>query len=86
MNRQDTSDLTSTPETLEPILHAVLEDADDTELMSLVTRAQALLKSRETERKRDAIARIKEIAKSHGLDVAIETGKRLRNNKPRKNR
>ena len=84
MNTHDTGNLTNPPKTTEPIHHPALEEADDTELRALISRAQDLLTARETERKRQAIARIKEIAKAHGLDVAIETGKRARNTKPRK--
>ena len=84
MNTHETSAVTNSLETVERVNHAALEHADDTELHALISRAQELLTARETERKREAIARIKEIAKAHGLDVAIETGKRRRNNKPLK--
>ena len=69
--------------TTQPIDTKALDQASDDTLHELISKAQALLTERENSRKREAIAKIKELAKAHGLDVAIEPkntkrGKRLR--------
>jgi hypothetical protein len=61
----------TTPTTL-PIDPGTLDQASDDALQELISKAQALLADRENNRKREAIAKIKELAKAHGLDVAIE--------------
>lgn len=58
--------------TTQPIDPGMLDRASDDALQELISKAQALLAERESNRKREAIARIKELAKAHGLDVAIE--------------
>lgn len=55
-----------------------LKTASDEELRKIISEANALLDARETDRKRDAIAKIKALAKEHGLDIAIERQKRKR--------
>lgn len=57
--------------TQQPIDTKVLDQASDEALQQLISKAQALLAERENSRKREAIAKIKELAKAHGLDVAI---------------
>ena len=58
--------------TTQPIDPGMLDRASDDALQELISKAQALLAERENNRKREAIAKIKELAKAHGLDVAIE--------------
>lgn len=58
--------------TAQPIDPGMLDRASDDALQELISKAQALLTKRENNRKREAIAKIKELAKAHGLDVAIE--------------
>lgn len=58
--------------TPQPIDPGMLDQASDDALQELISKAQALLAERENNRKREAIAKIKELAKAHGLDVAIE--------------
>lgn len=58
--------------TTQPIDTKALDQATDDALHDLISKAQALLAERESNRKREAIAKIKELAKAHGLDVAIE--------------
>ena len=55
----------------QPFDTQALDQASDETLHELIGKAQALLTERENSRKRDAIAKIKELAKAHGLDVAI---------------
>lgn len=60
-----------------------LNRASDAQLEDLIKQASALLEKRETDRKREAIAQIKDIAKAHGLTIALEpkntkTGRRQR--------
>lgn len=56
----------------QPLDTKALDQASDDALHELIGKAQALLTERENSRKREAIAKIKELAKAHGLDVAIE--------------
>lgn len=58
--------------TTQPIDTKTLDQASDDALQELISKAQALLAERENSRKREAIAKIKKLAKAHGLDVAIE--------------
>ena len=60
-----------------------LDQASDDHLRALIAKAQTLLAAREDTRKREAITRIKALAKAHGLDVAIEPTKRRRGRKPK---
>lgn len=63
-----------------------LDRASDETLTELIAKAQALLTSRENERKRDAIARIKELAKAHGLDVTLEPRNTKRGRRQRRSK
>lgn len=56
-------------------------NASDAELESLISRARALLKERDTSRKRDALSRIREIAKEHGLTIDVREKTRKRRSK-----
>lgn len=49
-----------------------LDQATDQQLNDLIKQAIAILEAREAERTRAAIAKIKELAKAHGLDVSLE--------------
>ncbi|SDO98058.1 hypothetical protein SAMN05216196_1155 [Lutimaribacter pacificus] len=69
--------------TPQPIDTKALDQASDDALHDLIGKAQALLTQRENSRKREAIFKIKELAKAHGLDVTIEPTKRGRG-RPRK--
>lgn len=64
-----------TQQTITPSSHPLdtkaLDQASDEALHELIGKAQALLTERENSRKREAIAKIKELAKAHGLDIAI---------------
>ncbi len=61
-----------------------LERLDDDALGALITRAQALLEQRDKDRKRAAITQIKELAKAHGLHIAIEPQNTKRGRKQRR--
>tara|TARA_R100000935_G_scaffold58898_1_gene99279 strand:+ start:5520 stop:5771 length:252 start_codon:yes stop_codon:yes gene_type:complete len=61
-----------------------LDQATDQELTDLIKQASAILETRDAERKRTAIAKIKELAKAHGLDVAIEPRTTKRGRRPRR--
>lgn len=63
-----------------------LERAEDGDLERLVAQATAILERRTEERKRNAIARIKELAKEHGLNVAIDKPARKRGRPPKTHR
>ena len=63
---------------------ANLDNASDEDLRGLIERATQLLRQREGARKREAISRIKALAKEHGLNVAIEEPKRRRGRPPKK--
>lgn len=51
---------------------------DDAALRKLIEDAGRLLGQRETERKREAVAKINALAKEHGLDVAVRQKSRHR--------
>lgn len=73
-------------ETAMPENVTALTQANDDELRALIDRASGILKERENERMRDAVARIKALAKEHGLNVSIDSPARKRgrpSNKPR---
>ena len=61
-----------------------LEQASDDELRRLITIASDQLAARDAARKREAIAKIKMLAKEHGLDVAIDRPARRRGRPPKK--
>lgn len=61
-----------------------LERLDDDALGALITRAQTLLDQRDKDRKRAAITQIKELAKAHGLHIAIEPQNTKRGRKQRR--
>jgi hypothetical protein len=59
-----------------------LDQSSDAELRSLVLEAHAILLRRDQQRKKEAEAKIQEIAKAHGLSVSVkQAGRRGR---PRK--
>ena len=74
---------TANPST-QPIDAKALDQASDDALNDLISKAQALLTERENSRKREAIAKIKELAKAHGLDVAIEPKNTKRSKRQRR--
>lgn len=84
MNMQSINAAIDNDKTEKLISDTTLQSANDAELKDLLMRAQELLAARETKRKREAIARIKALAKEHGLDVAIETNPAKRGRKPKK--
>ncbi|MDK3075478.1 hypothetical protein QO034_20595 [Sedimentitalea sp. JM2-8] len=49
-----------------------LGQASDQQLAELIDRATSLLTARENARKSEAITKIKELAKAHGLNVMLE--------------
>lgn len=61
---------------------SALDQAPDGELRALIERAAAVLRAREDARMKEAIARIKKLAKQHGLNVAIEPRRRRRGRPP----
>lgn len=60
-----------------------LEDLPDEKLQEVVSKAREILTARADARKRDAMAKIKALAKEHGLNVAIDRQPRKRG-RPRK--
>ena len=70
--------------TTQPIDTKALDRASDDALQELISKAQALLTERENNRKREAIAKIKALAKAHGLDVAIEPKNTTRGKRQRR--
>lgn len=73
-----------TLETAVPNSGTALSVASDDELRTLISNATEILKERETDRMRDAVARIKALAKEHGLNVSIESPRRKRGRPPQK--
>lgn len=63
---------TLTPTKAETFTSQPLDQATDQQLTELIKQASAILEAREAERTRAAIAKIKELAKAHGLDVSLE--------------
>ena len=55
-----------------------LESQSDDDLCSVIEQAKAVLEARESERKKQAVAEIRRIAKEHGLDVAVGKTSRRR--------
>lgn len=60
-----------------------LEQASDEELRRLIKAASDHLASRDAKRKREAMAKIKMLAKEHGLNVAIDRPARKRGRPPK---
>ena len=60
-----------------------LDSQSDDALRAVIENARSILEARKTERKKQAVAEIRRIAKEHGLDVAIENPARKRG-RPRK--
>ena len=61
-----------------------LEQASDEELRQLIKAAGDQLARRDAERKRAAMAKIRVLAKEHGLNVAIDRPARKRGRPPKK--
>ena len=55
-----------------------LERQSDQELRDLIDEAGRILKAREAQRKKDALAEIRRIAKTHKLDVSVTKRPRKR--------
>lgn len=62
---------------------AQLDAHSDEALQSLINEARHVLKSRAAARKREALRRIKELAKQHGLDVAVQDPAKKRGRPPK---
>lgn len=73
-----------TRETAVPNSGTALSQVSDDELRRLISNASGILKERETDRMRDAVARIKALAKEHGLNVSIDSPRRKRGRPPQK--
>ena len=61
-----------------------LAQASDEELRQLIKAASDHLARRDAERKREAMAKIRMLAKEHGLNVAIDRPARKRGRPPKK--
>ena len=61
-----------------------LAEASDEELRRLIKAASDHLARRDAERKREAMAKIRMLAKEHGLNVAIDRPARKRGRPPKK--
>jgi len=61
-----------------------LAEASDEELRQLIKAASDHLARRDAARKREAMAKIRMLAKEHGLNVAIDRPARKRGRPPRK--
>lgn len=64
-------------------LPAPLDAAGDAELRALITQARRLLAERETARRKDALARIRTIAKEHGLALEVRKSPGRRGRPPK---
>ena len=62
---------------------AQLEAHSDEALQSLIDEARSVLNARAAARKREALRRIKELAKQHGLDVAVQDPSKKRGRPPK---
>lgn len=60
-----------------------LDSVSDDGLRELITQAKALLATRENKRRNQALVRIRQLAKEHGLSIAIKQPIRKRG-RPRK--
>ena len=65
-------------------LRSNLNAATDEELRDIAKEAHSEIARREAERQREAMAKIKELAKAHGLNVAIDRPARKRGRPARK--
>ncbi len=53
-----------------------LDKLTDAGLQEVIKRAQALLKEREQERRREALREIQRLAKEHGIEVDVKEGRK----------
>jgi hypothetical protein len=60
-----------------------LDSMSDNALRELIAQAKGLLATRENRRRNDALAQIRQLAKDHGLGIAIKQPARKRG-RPRK--
>lgn len=65
------------------VLTGDLERQSDQELGDLIDEAGRILKARQAQRKKDALAEIRRIAKAHKLDVAVTKRPRKRGRPPK---
>lgn len=63
-----------------------LDARPDDELRAVIDRAKSLLAAREGERRRQALAQIQQLAKAHGLAVAVRQPARKRGRPPKAER
>lgn len=61
-----------------------LDSHEDETLREIITRARQILASRDDQRKKEALASIRQIARQHGLDVAVKKPARKRGRPPKK--
>ena len=61
-----------------------LDGLPDEELRAVIERARQLLTARESERRKQALAQIRQIARENGLNVSVKEPARKRG-RPRKN-
>lgn len=62
---------------------ANLEALPDDELRTLIERARRLLAAREAARRKEALARIRAMAKEHGLSLDVKAPPRRRGRPPK---
>ncbi len=55
----------------------------DSELRTIIARARDILAAREEQRKKEAVAAIRQLAKEHGLDIAVRKPARKRGRPPK---
>lgn len=60
-----------------------LDQQDDGELRTIIARARDILAAREDKRKKEAVAAIRQLAKEHGLDIAVKRPARKRGRPPK---
>jgi len=65
------------------VLTGDLESHSDQALRDLIGEAGRILKARQAQRKKDALAEIRRIAKAHKLDVAVTKRPRKRGRPPK---
>lgn len=66
-----------------PITDHDLGALADDQLRDLIARANAVLRSRKAERRKQALAEIKRLAKENGLDVSVNNTPRRRGRPPK---
>lgn len=71
--------LPATPETLA----RSLESASDDTLRAVIREARTILAAREEQQKKEALAQIRQLAKVHGLDIAVKKPLRKRGRPPK---